>query len=70
MLVVPVAMDPAVGVVLGALIGAGGTVVTMLSAARTARVTVRAQGEIEKNRWLDDSRREVYTQFLYAAIVA
>ena len=69
MLVVPVTMDPAVGVVLGALIGAGGTVVTTLSAARTARVTVRAQGEIEKNRWLDDSRREAYTQFLNAAIV-
>jgi hypothetical protein len=62
-------MDPAVGVVLGALIGAGGTVITALSAARTARVTVRAQGEVAKNRWLDDSRREAYTEFLNAATV-
>ena len=37
-------MDPAVGVVLGALIGAGGTVVTTLSAARTARVTMDNSG--------------------------
>jgi hypothetical protein len=62
-------MDPAVGVVLGALIGAGGTVVTTLSAARTARVTVRAQGEVQKNEWLDDNRRDAYTEFLNAATV-
>jgi hypothetical protein len=39
-----------------------GTVITALSAGRTARVTVRAQGEAAKNRWLDDSRREAYTE--------
>ncbi|MFI9319272.1 hypothetical protein ACIGXI_05680 [Kitasatospora aureofaciens] len=60
-------MDPAVGVVLGALIGAGGTVITTVSAARTARATIRAQGEVQKSQWLDDSRREAYTEFLSAA---
>jgi hypothetical protein len=60
-------MDPAVGVVLGALIGAGGTVITTVSAARTARATIRAQGEVQKSQWLDDSRRAAYTEFLSAA---
>lgn len=60
-------MDPAVGVVLGALIGAGGTVITTVSAARTARATIQAQGEVQKSQWLDDSRRAAYTEFLSAA---
>ncbi|MFI6155528.1 hypothetical protein ACIBCA_22905 [Kitasatospora sp. NPDC051170] len=55
------------GVVLGALIGAGGTVITTAAAARTARATIRAQGEVQKGQWLDDNRREAYTEFLGAA---
>jgi hypothetical protein len=59
-------MDPVTGVVVGALLGVGGTTIAAVATFLSGSVNMRAQVEADQRMWLREERRKAYVEFVDA----